>query len=245
MKKKNLFALALMFMAALALTFTSCSDDDDNGDDTFTVTFVVQDAGGNAVENAVVTLNGVTNPAGNYVFAEIPSGMHNYTVEAAGFLTAESSVTVSADVDVNVTLEESGIVGKWLSEGDDVAFLLSFYLDIVKIDAEFRADGTYKVYSYTSEDVETIFEGVYTQTKTTFGEIWEITLEQSVPSAVTSEGIFEVTVNPAGGPRTMMYEVVQTNPALGTAPTAEEGFGSSSGGTLGDTNIQKYVEVLD
>ncbi|MFW5708308.1 MAG: carboxypeptidase-like regulatory domain-containing protein [Bacteroidota bacterium] len=245
MKKKNFLAIAFMFMAVVALTFTSCTDNGENGDDTFTVTFVIQDENGNAVENAVVTFMDVVKDDGNYVYEDVATGVYNYTVEAPGFLTTEESVTVSEDVTVTVILAESGIVGTWVSEGDNVAPLLAEYLDIVKIDAEFRTDGTYTVYSYTSEEVETVFEGIYTQNKTTYGQIWEITLEQTVPSAVTSEGIFEITVNPAGGPRTMMYEVVQTNPSLGTAPTAAEGFGSSSGGTLGDTNIQHYVEVVE
>ena len=43
---------------------------------------------------------------------------------------------------------------------------------------------------------------------------------------------------------TMYYEIVQTNPDIGaTPPTPEAGFGSSSGGVLGMTNVQKYVRL--
>lgn len=242
MKKKNLFSLALLLMAAVALTFTSCSSDDD-GDATFTVTFTVANQGGTALTNAVITLNGVTNAPGDYVFEDVPEGAHLYSVALHGYLTVENSISVTNDLVVDVTLEESGVIGKWISEGNNVAPLLGFF-DIVKITAEFREDNTYRVFSYTSDEVETLFEGVFTQERSNVGNIWTIYLEQGVPSAVTSEGIFEVTI-PATGPRTMRYEVIQTNPALGTAPTPEEGFGSSSGGTLGQSNVQNYVEIVE
>ncbi len=146
------------------------------------------------------------------------------------------------DDDENDVEVPEGIVGNWVSEGTNVAPLLVQYFDITRITAEFNENGSYLVKSYTSEDVETTYSGVYTQTKSGVGEIWNIELIQSVPSAVTSEGIFEITVNP-GAPRELTYEVVQTNPAVGTAPTAEAGFGSSNGGALGEANVQKFVEV--
>ena len=66
-------------------------------------------------------------------------------------------------------------------------------------------------------------------------------MNQSTPSAVTSEGIFEITK--VGEGYTMRYEVVQTEPDIGaTPPTATAGFGSSNGGALGQMNIQKFVK---
>ena len=41
----------------------------------------------------------------------------------------------------------------------------------------------------------------------------------------------------------LVYEVVQTNPPLGTPPTANDGFCSTSGGVLGCTNVQRYVRL--
>ncbi len=41
-------------------------------------------------------------------------------------------------------------------------------------------------------------------------------------------------------PDSMYYEVVQTNPPLGTPPTPQDGFCSSNGGALGCDNLQKY-----
>ena len=41
----------------------------------------------------------------------------------------------------------------------------------------------------------------------------------------------------------MKYEVVQTEPNIGaTPPTASAGFGSSNGGALGQSNVQKFVK---
>ena len=44
----------------------------------------------------------------------------------------------------------------------------------------------------------------------------------------------------------MQYEVAQTTPSIGaTAPTADAGFGSTSGGALGTTNIQNFIKIVD
>ena len=242
MKKKNLFALGLMFMAAMALSFTSCSDDDDS-DDTFVVTFMVKNDLGNDIDNAVITFNNVTNPAGDYVFEDVPTGSYNYSVQADGFLLAEGSVNVSADVDVTIDMEVVGIIGNWISEGENVAPLL-LQFNIVKIIAEFDENGTYRVESYDPDDVMTELVGTYVRERSSVEGIWNITLLQSSPTSLTSEGIFQVIEN--GGAREMRYEVVQTDPSLGfSPPTAEGGFGSTGDGALGDSNIQHYVEITE
>ncbi len=242
MKKKNLFALALMFMAAMALTFTSCSDDDDS-DDTYMVTFMVKDDVGNDIDNAVITFNNETNAAGVYVFEDVPIGSYNYTVEAEGFLLAQGSLNVSADVDVNVDMEVKGIIGNWISEGENVAPLL-LQFNIVKIIAEFDENGTYRVESYDPDDVMTELIGTYVKERSSVEGIWDITLLQSSPTSLTSEGIFQIIITDSG--REMRYEVVQTDPSLGFAPpTAEAGFGSTGDGALGNSNIQYYVEITE
>jgi hypothetical protein len=40
----------------------------------------------------------------------------------------------------------------------------------------------------------------------------------------------------------MFYEVAQVDPAIAgvTPPTAQQGFGSTSGGAFGQANVQKY-----
>ncbi len=135
---------------------------------------------------------------------------------------------------------EDGIVGNWVSKGTDVAPLLSTYFAVDSITANFKNNNTYAVVSYAG-GVPTNYVGTYVQTKTGTGAIWTIKLSQSTPTAVTSDGIFEITK--VGENYTMKYEVVQTEPDIGaTPPTASAGFGSSNGGALGDMNIQKFVK---
>jgi len=133
-----------------------------------------------------------------------------------------------------------GIVGNWLSAGDNVAPLLVTYFQVDSITAEFKSNNTYDVTSY-SGGVPTKYVGTYAQAKSGTGAIWTIILTQSTPTSVTSEGIFEITK--VGTGYTMKYEVVQTEPNIGaTPPTAEAGFGSSNGGLLGEANVQKFVK---
>ncbi len=64
-----------------------------------------------------------------------------------------------------------------------------------------------------------------------------ITLEQSAPSVITSQGIYEIdnSVSPA----ILRYEVVQTSPSVGAQmPTPELGFGGTG---LGADLTQVFV----
>lgn len=135
---------------------------------------------------------------------------------------------------------KDGIIGNWKAKGANVSILLQTYFHIDSISADFKSDNTYSVISYAG-GVATNFTGTFLQTKPATGTIWTIKLNQSKPSAVTSEGIFEVTATASS--TTMKYEVVQTEPSLGTPPTPQAGFGSSNGGALGLTNIQTYTRV--
>ena len=135
---------------------------------------------------------------------------------------------------------DDGLVGNWVSKGADVAPLLVNYFKVDSITANFQSNNTYKVVSY-SKGVPTNYAGTFVQTKPASGAIWNIKLNQSTPTAVTSEGIFEITK--VGQGYTRKYEVVQTEPNIGaTPPTAAAGFGSSSGGALGQMNVQKFVK---
>ena len=135
---------------------------------------------------------------------------------------------------------EDGIVGDWVSKGADVAPLLATYFKVDSITANFKNNNTYAVVSYAG-GVPTNYVGTFVQTKSGTGIIWTIKLNQSTPTAVTSEGIFEI--NKVGQGFSMRYEVVQTEPNIGaTPPTATAGFGSSNGGALGQMNIQKFVK---
>lgn len=134
-----------------------------------------------------------------------------------------------------------GVVGTWISEGSNVSVLLQTYFAIDSITATFESNNTYLVESY-SAGAKTTYAGTYVQTKPSSGTIWTIVLNQSTPTAVTSEGIFEITGTSPNF--TMKYEVAQTEPNIGaTAPTVEGGFGSTSGGALSTWNVQTFVKV--
>jgi hypothetical protein len=134
---------------------------------------------------------------------------------------------------------EVGIQGKWQSSGDNVAPLLvqSFATD--SIYAEFNTDFTYLVEQYDTSGAKLELIGTYTQEESEVAGIWTITVQQSAPSVLTSEGIFEINDN------TMRYEIAQTSPEIVgvTPPTPDGGFGSTSGGAFGTINIQTYERV--
>lgn len=135
-----------------------------------------------------------------------------------------------------------GILGEWYSSGDNVAPLLVTYFSVDSIYVKFNDNQTYLVESYDVDGVMTEYTGTYVQTPSEVGNIYTIELNQSDPYAAVSEGIFEVTMGEAG--YDMKYEVVQVQPDVGnSAPTPEDGFGSSNGGELGTTNVQKYLKL--
>lgn len=144
-------------------------------------------------------------------------------------------------IEKTATLKEIGLIGSWLSEGTNVSPLL-IYAGITKITAEFNADGTYTVESYTADGSKTTMTGNYTQTKSDYAGIWEIRIDQITPSALVSEGIFNVSL--IEGVVSLTYEVAQTDPEVVgvTAPTAEGGFGSTSAGAYGMMNVQIFVQ---
>ncbi|GAB1351135.1 hypothetical protein MASR1M107_33500 [Ignavibacteriales bacterium] len=132
------------------------------------------------------------------------------------------------------------LVGKWLSEGANVAPGLKSISKTKKIDATFNANGTYKVISTDSSDVQVTFEGTFSTKAVAGMSIREITLNQTAPTTLQSTGIYRV--NTTG----LWYEILQTTPAITgfTAATSAEGFGSTkyNGAALGATWIQKYVK---
>ena len=148
-----------------------------------------------------------------------------------------------SDEEVTYDPATDGVVGEWYSSGTNVSTLLVTYFSIDSIYALFEENNTYLVESFAAGS-KTTYSGTYVQTKSGTGDIWNITLNQSTPTAVTSEGIFLITK--VGDGYTMQYEVAQTEPNIGaTAPTAAAGFGSTSGGALGDWNIQTFVKFAE
>jgi len=157
---------------------------------------------------------------------------------AAALMVASCS---KSDSGTNNDKEKLSIVGSWLSQGQNVAPLL-LSLGIVKIEATFKNDNTYTVVSYDTSNAAVTFEGTYSVKESNVDDIYNITINQSKPTALTSVGIFRIYESK--NPREMIYEIVQTQPDIGaTPPTPEAGFGSTNGGALGTWNVQKYVEV--
>lgn len=128
-----------------------------------------------------------------------------------------------------------GVQGSWRSY--PVAPILATFAD--SIYAEFKSNNTYFVKQY-KDGSKTELTGTYIQTKSGVGKIYTIKLNQSAPTAIIAEGIFEISEDNTS----MKYEIVQTEPSLGaTPPTAAAGFGSTAGGAFGTINIQNYVRV--
>jgi hypothetical protein len=72
----------------------------------YTATFVVEDEDGNPITDAVVTLNGETNAAGDYVFDDLLAGTYSWAVEHEDYFPESGEVTIlDADVTVTVTME--------------------------------------------------------------------------------------------------------------------------------------------
>jgi hypothetical protein len=125
--------------------------------------------------------------------------------------------------------EEVTFEGVWLSEGEDIAPILVELTHAVSIHATF-GDDAFTVVTVDDQGQEVQQLGVYTNEPSGVGDIWNITLQQTMPSAITVEGIWEIddSVTPA----VLRYEVVQTMPSVGAmAPTAEAGFGGTSYGS--------------
>jgi hypothetical protein len=151
--------------------------------------------------------------------------------------------TKSDDTGPETDPQKIGIVGEWYSKGTDVAPLLVTLMKTDSINVKFESNNTYVVTHFDNTKTKTIMTGTYTQQKSGTGTIWKITLNQTSPTALTSEGIFDISTTTT--PYSMQYEVVQTQPAIGaTPPTATAGFGSTNGGALGVLNVQKYKKIV-
>jgi hypothetical protein len=164
--------------------------------------------------------------------------MRGFAAAALVALLGTGAVACSSDDDGTPPATHE-LVGTWISDGTDIAPGLAATLKTALIVATFNSNNTYTVVATDSSNASVTFTGTWTTTGAA-GEIREITLSQSTPAALTSEGIFQVTV---GGTR-LTYEVIQVQPPIAgfTAPVVAEGFGSTkyNGVALGVTWIQKY-----
>lgn len=260
-------AFALTFVAcnedddppSLAVEISSMTISDDNTQVTVTFNQGVYknaDKTGNLDANNFALTFTATNPVGAQYLATHTAGESvaiisitydnrldgneelEVTAKSGTFYGIEGN-SVDQDLSASDNVNELGIIGNW-SAYDISPILISTGFDD-SLFANFYADQSYLVTAFQG-GIAIPFEGVYEMEKSTNDDIWEITLNQSSPSSLISEGIFKVY--PAAQD-SMWYEVAQVDPAIAgvTPPTSDAGFGSTSGGAFGMMNIQKYFWV--
>jgi hypothetical protein len=262
--------LIISMLAILLISFVSCSKETENPAPTMkevtaagnivTVTFsegvyATSSASGDLTDaNLEVTVPNVDFTA--TIAHTAGSSTVTITLEYTSIVPENTQITVTTKTTVYDSegaslasgaaqsadlASELGIIGKWYSVGDDVAPLLVTYFLVDSISAEFKDDFTYVVHQFsngnTSPTPDVIFTGNYTIERSGVDDIWNIVISQVEPYAADVSGIFEVKQDP----EKLWYEVVQTSGTQNVPPTAEGGFGSTSGGAFGETNIQKYV----
>ncbi len=147
--------------------------------------------------------------------------------------TDSQSTDDSSPTDDSEASEDQIITGTWLSEGDDISDLLAAG-GFVKITATFKGDGTYTTDATDSRGTTYNLAGTYTVDTTTLPGT--LVANQTTPTAVTAEGIWQVNGD------TLLYEVAQTSPDKGfTPPTPQGGFGSTTGPNVEPgINVQTY-----
>lgn len=144
------------------------------------------------------------------------------------------------DLETSIDVKDLGIIGNW-SAYDVSAILIGLGFDD-SLYANFKADQSYLVTAFVG-GFPVVLEGTYEMNKTTYDDMWEISLNQTKQNGqatdLTSEGIFKIFYE---GTASMWYEVAQVDPAIAgvTPPTAQQGFGSTSNGAYGTANVQKY-----
>ena len=90
---------------------------------TYQVTFSVEDQQGQSIDNAVVTLGGMENDPGDYVFEDIVPGTYFYHVEKENYHNASGELLVQDhDITETVTLEEDDVPAKVFDANDLTVF---------------------------------------------------------------------------------------------------------------------------
>ncbi|HFA51322.1 MAG TPA: hypothetical protein ENJ95_20095 [Bacteroidetes bacterium] len=238
MKNFKIFLMVIALAATVATNYgcgddedvTTCSDGIQNGDETGV------DCGGSSCAACPTCSDGVQN--GDETGVDCGGSCTACPTCDDGIQNGDEEGVDCGGTNCPVCLV--GLQGtKWQSSGDNVATLLAgppFNVDSIYVEFE---ELTYHVEQF-SGGVKIDLDGSYSQTESGTGNIWDITLMQSSPSALTAVGIYEIS---ADG-NILTYEVVQTEPDIGaTPPTATDGFGSTNGGALSDWNVQTYEKV--
>jgi hypothetical protein len=190
---------------------------------------------------------GSTTATVNLMITSVIQGTETFTIKPASataiYDNEGAAMDVAQMIESNTATKDLGIIGKWISEGANVAPLLVTYFNVAKVEAEFKADFTYRVNQFnignTTTVPDVIFTGTFIIAKSTTGNIWTITCNQELPYVAIASGIFEIKTSP----ELLWYEVVQTSGTQNVPPTPAAGFGSSNNGTLGVMNVQKFVRV--
>ncbi len=190
---------------------------------------------------------GSTTATINLVVTSVVQGTEKFTIKPASataiYDNEGKAMEVAEMLETNAASKDLGIMGKWLSEGANVAPLLVTYFKVLKVTAEFKTDYIYVVNQFnignTTTTPDLVFTGTYVIAKSTTGNIWTITCNQDLPYTAVASGIFEIKASP----EVLWYEVVQTSGTANVPPTPALGFGSSNGGTLGVLNVQKFIRV--
>ncbi len=87
---------------------------------TYTLTFIVNDENGAAIDDAIITLSGVAFDPGFYVFEDLPPAIYEYIVTKDGYIDSSGSVVIlDEDKTITVVLEED--LGTDISNTVDVA----------------------------------------------------------------------------------------------------------------------------
>lgn len=213
----------------LALAIAGCS----GGGESTTAAETVADTGSTGPDSTPPVETGETEPPDTSTTA-----VDETTTDDPGQTeTGDTTVGEATDETTAGECPEVMIVGDWLSEGENVAPLLVDVLNLVSVEASFD-EVTYEVNSVDGDGAMYQQSGTWTSELCPGSETkYRIVLEQTAPSALTAEGIYEI--DGCMDPAMMRYEVIQTMPDLGAvAPTCDDDFGA---GAFGADNIQIFV----
>lgn len=238
-------------------TYSVVATDSAGTEVTYSGTYSVSENTGTSIRSIILNQTVPTSVTSKGIYEVDSRGMMRYEVvqttpEISGITPPVPSEGFGSTKYLNVALGATWIQGfvpanptiellngTWISEGTNVAPGLVLTLKTKKIVATFNSNKTYTVVATDSSNVDVTYSGTFSTTANTGTSIRNITLNQSVPSAVTSTGIYRVTT------KDLKYEVLQTTPAITgfTPPTAAEGFGSTKYNNipLGATWIQTFI----
>jgi len=171
----------------------------------------------------------------------LADGTETLQVKPSGPLAIvnSASVAMKETEQLGIALADIGIIGGWVSVGENLSPVYQqFGFDSVYM--KYRGDGTYLFESFTTGGIHNVLTGTYQQSISPVAGFRLITLSQTAPVTATISGIFSLFDEDN---IRMVYETVQTDPAVAglTPPNPEAGFGST--GNLGSDNTQVFLRV--